>query len=887
MNVWSALGCALSGLAAWAPAQRFGFTHQMFPAHDDASQAIALGDLDGDGDFDAFVANSAFPYSGEQNRLYFNDGAGVFADVTASNLPPLLDNSKAVALGDVDGDGDLDAFVGNLPMAGNCSIAQDRLYLNAGGGIFTDVTSTNLPPLLDTTHAVALGDLDGDGDLDAFVGIAASGTVCTPAQNRLYLNSGTGVFTDVTGSNFPAVLDDTRAIALGDVDGDGDLDVFVGNFGQSRLHFNDGLGTFTDVTSSNLPVLSNNTTAVALGDVDGDGDLDSYLGNGGNPGWQNRLYLNSGTGLFTDVTGTNLPAMTDKTNGVTLGDVDGDGDLDALVANTGSAFGGQNRLHLNGGTGDFTDATATHLPALLDDSTAVALADVDGDGDLDALLSNNGFPASVEGQNRLYLNPGTGIYTDATSWNLPALLDITTAVAVGDMDGDEDLDAFVGNAAHPGLPVGQNRLYRNGGAGFFTDVGTTNLPLLTDDTRAVALGDVDGDGDLDAYIGNLGQSRLLLNGGTGTFTDATASSLPTLVENTTALALGDVDGDGDLDALVGNLGQQNRLYLNGGAGAFRDFTATHLPALADPTNAVALGDVDGDGDLDALVGNGSYPFPPLGHPNRLYLNGGTGVFTDVTASHLPALLDITTSVALGDVDGDGDLDALVGNLGQQNRLYLNGGNGIFADATATNLPALLDDTRAVALGDVDGDGDLDALIGNHLPGNRLYLNDGAGVFTDATATDLPDGILRTVALALGDVDGDGDLDGIAGRSGLPLFASGGEVRLYTNLTRQLAWRGIPRAGKPLDLDLRGPGNGVWVLAAALGSANIPLPPFGTLRLDPTTLILVGGGTLDPQGRATLSYSVPPSALGLSIYWQGAVAGPPVLTNLEVTTIVNL
>ncbi|MGH7150224.1 MAG: FG-GAP-like repeat-containing protein, partial [Planctomycetota bacterium] len=222
------------------------------------------------------------------------------------------------------------------------------------------------------------------------------------------------------------------------------------------------------------------------------------------------------------------------------------------------------------------------------------------------------------------------------------------------------------------------------------------LPANSDSARAVSLGDVDGDGDLDAFLGNYGQqNRLYLNGGTGVFTDVTATNLPALVDYTAAIALGDVDGDGDLDAFVGNYGSfsssgmQNRLYFNGGAGVFADVTATNLPALSDFTNAVALGDVDGDGDLDAYTGNASSA--SAGGQNRLYLNSGTGFFTDATVANLPALLNDTQAVALGDVDGDGDLDALEGTGSSsvaQNRLYFNGGAGVFADVTATNLPAL-------------------------------------------------------------------------------------------------------------------------------------------------------------------------------------------------------
>ncbi|MCI0588292.1 MAG: VCBS repeat-containing protein [Planctomycetes bacterium] len=854
-GMWLASVLLASSVAAQA--QRFGLTHQMFPPDGDASYALALGDVDGDGDLDVLVGN----YGG-QNRLYANDGTGVFSDVTAASLPPLVAYTRAVALGDVDGDGDLDAFIGT-----GVFTSPVALLLNGGGGIFANAPAGSLPPWLGLpsyARAIALGDVDGDGDLDAFV------------ENRLLLNGGAGAFTLALAGS----LGGAEAVALGDADGDGDFDVFFGGGSCSStvLFLNGGAGTFINATT-NLPPGSSYTRAIALGDVDGDGDVDAFLGRLLGTGPSQLLFLNVGGGVYVDATATNLPNPLDTTLAVALGDLDGDGDLDAFVGNLDDPVlsTGQNRLYQNGGTGVFTDVTATNFPPVLDATTAVALGDLDGDGDLDALAAND------EEQNRLYLNDGQGILVSGQATSFPPAVDSTAAVGVGDVDGDGDLDAWAGNT--DSFPGGQDRLFLNSGAGVFSDATTTNLPPVLDRTAAVALGDLDGDGDLDAYVGNsatFGPSagdRLYLNGGAGAFADVTATNLPAVLDFTWAVALGDVDGDGDLDALTGNAppfgADQSRLFLNGGTAIFSNVTATNLPALSRDTRAVALGDVDGDGDIDAFLGNSGTG----GQAENLWLNGGTGVFADASATNLPPFADLTRAVGLGDVDGDGDLDAFVGNEGQD-RLYLNGGVGVFAAAPAGSLPVEVEVIQALALGDFDEDGDLDAFLGR-AGQNRLYLNGGSGTFSDVTAADVPGFLLDTRSLAAGDVDGDGDLDVVAG-------VPDQEIP-YTNLTRQLSWRGIPRTGRLLTLDLWGPANSGWLLAAAAGSAIVPLPPVGTLRLHPPTTFVVAGGLLDPQGRASVTFPVPanPALVGASLYWQ-AIVGPPFrFTNLEITTVTSL
>jgi len=846
---------------ASAQTLRFAELHRMMPRDPKPTAALAFGDLDGDGDLDAYVANGLY-YPPNPDRIYLNGGFGAFA-VATGHLPATFSNTRSIALGDVDGDGDLDVLVG--------AAGQNRLGLNNAAGVFADATS-QLPAALDETRSVALGDVDGDGDLDAFI---ANGVSPGWQVNSLLLNDGSGFFVDAT-SQLPLQANNnyTTAVALGDVDGDGDLDALWGNAPQNLLYLNDGFGVFSDASANLPPNFYPGTVAVALGDIDGDGDLDAVLATYDYSPW-NRLYLNSGSGVFVDAS-QGFPPLSGPVTGVALGDVDADGDLDVLFGHSQ-----QNRLFLNAGSALFTDATsqlAPPLPAPFSDNTyAVALADVDGDADLDAVIGN--IPTGVSrGQDRLHLNDGLGAFTEVTG-PFAKPTHPPRAFGFGDVDADGDVDLFVG-------AIGQNRLYLNDGAGLLSDA-TSQLPALADATQAVALGDVDGDGDLDALIGNDGPNRLDLNDGSGNFTAQAFGGGPC-----DAVALADLDGDGDLDALIGRDGQ-NRLYLNDGAGGFTDAT-NQVPSIDDDTYALGVGDVDGDGDFDVLIGNEGQ--------NGLWLNDGTGAFSDAT-NQLPALSDFTRSVALGDVDGDGDLDALVGNSGSstasgaQSRLYVNDGAGGFADATS-QIPAILDHTYAVALGDVDGDGDLDALMGNGIypnsyasPGdlNQIYWNDGSGIFVLATAV-LPADLDDTRAAALVDLDGDADLEVLVGNR-LPVggWQTAGEIRLLSNLRRQLAWKAVPRVGKPLTLDLYGPPLGGFLLAFGVGPATLPVPPFGILRLDPSGIHLVLTSLLDSQGRAAVTTSVPadPSLLGATVYWQALVTSPARFTNVEITTLASL
>jgi hypothetical protein len=337
-------------------------------------------------------------------------------------------------------------------------------------------------------------------------------------------------------------------------------------------------------------------------------------------------------------------------------DVDGDGDLDVVVAKEMQA----NVLLLNDGTGRLVDASDGRIPRVVHDSEDVAVADFDRDGDLDVVVASEDDRVS-----ELYLNDGGGFFADGGK-RLPAQ-GTSNSVIAADVDRDGDADLLFGND-------GQDFLFINGG-GHFSDQTAQRLPAAADVTQDLEAGDVDGDGDLDLVVGNVGGNRLLLNDGRGFFTDAPAGRLPLRPEGeeTREADLADVDGDGDLDlyfanvAFVAGADPQDRLLVNDGRGFFTDETARRIGRETSFTLDAEFVDLDGDGDLDLVTANVNDT-----KPYRAFLNDGAGVFREGTGSVLPAgLTGQGIDVEVADFDGDGRKDLYLSSyVGGTDRLLL-------------------------------------------------------------------------------------------------------------------------------------------------------------------------------------------------------------------------
>ncbi|MCB9076512.1 MAG: VCBS repeat-containing protein [Anaerolineaceae bacterium] len=817
--------------------------------------------------------------------------------------------TRSIAWGDYDNDGWLDLALGNG--------AANHVYRNISGTLTPGWVWSSAE--IEYTNDFAWADYDNDGDLDLAAGNGCQwNETCNPGPDRLYRNDN-GVLirngfaltsTLITGSLTLSATDDTRSIAWGDYDGDGRMDLVMGNKGYNRLYRN-------LTKDSNNPVFelvwtsveSDTTQGIAWGDYDNDGDLDLLVGNGNPKGApdpityeSNRLYRNNclssdnpqlvcvdgklsdGSPIFSLV--WTSPEL-ELTETVAWGDYDGDGFLDVAVGNNRSQQ--RDRIYHNiSAENPDIPLTSTLIIGNQDETREVIWGDYDGDSDLDLFIGN------ANNRSQIFRNDTT---QDARAepkfveiWKSPAnLADRTDAAAWGDVDNDGDLDIAVGNG-------GIDRLYRNNG-GFLTIGEPYKVAKNHSYPLDIAWGDVNNDGLVDLALGNGCQypditstrcypNQLYLNKGL-TDNEQTprfdlSSWQPVEEEQTRQVAWGDVDSNGFLDLAVGNfcnkpqiLGQDCRslrVYYNTN-GELENEASWISEIITDTVTSIAWGDVDGDGDLDLAAGTKCANDPDTNRrvcrPDRVYYNQGT--MLETTPSWSSIVRVDTESVAWGDYDGDGDLDLLAGGA---NLLYQNN-KGILTTQPFKMPPESLRpnlSTQSVAWGDYDGDGDLDIALGNYFRPNRLFRNDGIDIddatpkFTEVWASADID---LTSDIAWGDYDNDGDLDLIAVTWGVAsriyrndngTLTSGAVWTVNTGSTFSSAWGDYDNDG---DLDL------------ATGQGWIPSPPhFGEdIQLYPNTLNSDKSGLTLPR-----VYIARPTPPGNADYYSSAkVLTEPIIT----------
>ncbi len=844
---------------------------------------VAIGDVDGDGRPDLFLASVERPAA-----LFRNEGNFIFTDITtASGIRTDSLATLGATMADVEGDGDLDLLVGTLG-------GPVKLWLNDGSARFTDETAASGLTGGYAAVGFTLADVDGDGDLDLYVPTykvrnaldayppqarafdqvvtrTATGFRVRPEWERefriedrpdlggiirsqradpdlFFENSGDGRFTrrPISGARWrdadgaPLAQDPdyfTLAARFYDVNGDGHADLYVCNDFEDPDQFwlGDGRGSFRAAPASALTATSNTCMSVDFGDVDRDGNVDLFtadmlsptlaerqeripthtpmpktvgLGTARAQWMRNMLQLSRGDGSWAPIADFAGVAATDWTWGSAFVDVDLDG-LEDLIT-------------VNGHRWDIRDADT--FDRIRNSFPRVAWDKEQGE-----------FPASVT-RNVAFRNLGDLTFRAMPEgWGLGSEPDISQGLAFADLDGDGDLDAVVtrlnattavlrNEATAPRIAVrlvgsGANRA----GIGAKVTVEASSLPAQTREMTAGGMYLSGSDATLTFATGSDSVVRIavrwpdgresLIEGarvnreyeihesGAGVPRDAvtTRPAMVALFEDATTrlgghrhhevsfddsrrqqllpnrfsqlgpgLAWADFDGDGRDDLIVGS-GAGGRLTLlrNGGAR----FTAQALgaPAPGDHAGVLALGArlLVGQSNYEATRLDSALAIPRVVAPA---VGGGAATLSRPADVILPGDTASVGPLAAGDVNGDGVLDLFIGArvvptawpAPAASRLLLGDAGGAYrADPANAEALARLGLVSSAVIVDLDGDGDQDLVATTEFGPVRVLLNDG-GRLADRTAALGLDGVRsRWNGLAVGDFDGDGRADLVA------------------------------------------------------------------------------------------------------------------------------
>jgi hypothetical protein len=703
---------------------------------------LTAADLNGDGRPDAVTAQNIF-FPGL--RVFLNEGSAEGEPATfpdEGTFYTLSSGSWDVEARDFDGDGDRDLLSSNTDA--NYFGTNIAFLRNNGDGTFAAPQSF---PAGGPSTGVAAADLDGDGDLDAAV--ANYGSFGSGTKVSILRNNGTGTFAAPVSYTVAAGPNDLEA---GDLDGDGDFDLAVAyqaDGGRMSVLRNNGNGTFAAaVTYQNL-FPGTGPPELALANPDGDGDLDIVL-----PGYYDQsvnearlaLFRNNGSGTFTLQLIPYGHPYENTGHDIVTADLDGDTRDDLLVAD-----------YFDAGYYVFRDNNATsYLPAeryaSVPNPIGVEAADLDGDGDEDVLTTSR-----IQRLLAAHENVGSGVFPERPIYGAGVshiVLDL------GDTDGDGDLDAVT---SHGGASSSDIAVYRNDGSGVFTQSQRVDVPSAFAKFR-----DLDGDGVLDLLfvtppspppgtpVTDFYTARGNGNGTFGTVVrhplDACALAHP---------AAYDLDEDGDLDVVntedaacisIPESGRRLFISLNNGNSTFQP--PLIFLAGAAPYNTAA-GDFDEDGNLDLATASQSI--------SAIVFGNGDGTFVQ-PEQFLPSG-ELGANILARDLDEDANLDLITlrdyspdGSAGSESELVILFGNGTGAFTEVAYPEHLTQDFREwVDVGDVDGDGDLDVFTGGANDA-LVFLNDGNGALTFSGRYGIGQGAF---ALHYAEVTGDGPGDLVA------------------------------------------------------------------------------------------------------------------------------
>ena len=729
------------------------------------ANGAVFGDVNGDGWPDLFVARLELDAG---SLLYVNRGDGTFVDERAAVAP--VGRAMGGVFVDYDGDGDEDLYA--------VRFNEPNALLRNDLGRLSLLPEDALAPGYPGATSAAFADFDGNGSLDLF-------------STHRY-GSGNQYFTDLTAEPPIDVSFNQSALRAGqetfaavpfDIDGDGDQDLYVANFGYvDLLHVNDGRGVFNQA-AGRAGLRENGFSVAGLpADYDGDGDFDLYVLRANEQ--ENALWENDGGGRF-ELHRVGAEGRNSSAGGVAA-DFDLDGDVDLLISNLGGVD-----VYANRGDGYFDVISSTALPSRMQKvalTAGAAAADIDRDGDIDVFLSG---VRGVDALLRNEVSVGHWLSLNLPSSSVGARVEVLSEGVrqVRHSAAYTQLGSGSMGEVHVGLPsenpVNVRVYWPSGNQQLLQRVATDRMllisPLLpTNDLAIMAINEprhVPSSGPLNPSvdIANVGEQSIVgqtlqlqvFSEGVLLYDERSALPLIRSGERIEYSLPAFIPQRGGLYEFVFQLLVEDNLIANNRwVRKIHWFPFTEMAAELGIDDAgagwsAAMADSDGDGDIDLYVSNGgSYGVGD----NVFYRNDGVR-FSDVTQVNGTADSGNGTGVVFADFNGDGHQDMYMSKggflpPGEPDRLLYNSGDGTFVDASEEVGIDEVQASYATAVGDYDADGQLDLYVSKFRGQYNALFHNVAGQFKDERRRRRVISYQRFTgsAAAFSDFDLDGDID---------------------------------------------------------------------------------------------------------------------------------
>lgn len=755
-------------------AEKFGLADQGYSTH------AAFFDFDKDGDLDVYLLNNSFQAIGSFNltknerpirhkeggdKLYRNDN-GKFTDISeaAGIYGSVIGFGLGVTVGDIDLDGWLDIYISND------FFERDYIYMNNGDGTFRENLEDQMNSISGASMGADMADINNDGYPDIFVTEmlpepndrlktkttfenwdkytynVKHGYYHQFTRNMLQLNNGNGSFSEIGRMAGVEATDWSWGALINDFDNDGYKDLFIANGIHKDLTDQDYINFISTEEMAKEVIKKDGVDFKKLTDVIPSTMIPNYM------------YKNTGNLQFDNVTDDWGLSEPSHSNGSAYGDLDNDGDLDLVINNSNSlasiyinniqqVIGGNNYLKVNlKGQGKNTQAIGTKLVVCVDDKKFHH-----------EQVPVRGFQSSMDPRPNFGLGEADRIDSLLVYWydgTKTKLLDVaintTYDIVKGETnhqstimvkDATQSLFNDITDASKISFVHEEND---------FVDFDRDRLiyHMLSAEGPALCVADFNGDGREDFYVGGATdqEGKIYLQAEDGSFAEGNNTVFETdKISEDVDCSCVDVDGDGDQDLYVASGGNEfpttsslliDRLYINNGRGNFTKSNQI-LPSFKfQNSSCVSAADVDGDGDQDLFVGARSNPLI-YGVPvdGFLLINDGEGKYTDQTKSLSPGLLKLgmIKDGVWADIDNDNDTDLLVVGEWMGVKVFLNQDGKLTEASSKLGLSSSNGWWNKIIPADLDNDGDIDFVLGNHGLNSRfsaseekpvsIYVND--------------------------------------------------------------------------------------------------------------------------------------------------------------------